>query len=144
MHKPSSFDIMAFLPYLLNQAAEQTSLEFKAHYQQRYGMLRTEWRVLFHLGKLGEITANEIVVAAKIHKTKISRAVQALVKKGFVKRTQDVQDRRRELLILTKKGMAAFEDLCGLAQTYEEQLVSKLSANEIRILRTALTKLMAT
>jgi ATP-dependent Lon protease len=42
-------------------------------------MLRTEWRVLFHLGIYGEMTATDIVNRARIHKTKVSRAVQKLV-----------------------------------------------------------------
>ena len=43
------FQLQQFLPYLLNQAAEVSSLEFQQIYKDRYGMLRTEWRVLFHL-----------------------------------------------------------------------------------------------
>ncbi|NDH26495.1 MAG: MarR family transcriptional regulator, partial [Rhodobacteraceae bacterium] len=44
------FDIRQFIPYLLNQAAEESSLAFQRIYKDRYGMLRGEWRVLFHLG----------------------------------------------------------------------------------------------
>ena len=39
-----------FLPYLLNHAAEEVGQGFGRIYQDRYGMLRTEWRVLAHLG----------------------------------------------------------------------------------------------
>lgn len=53
-------DLADFLPYLLNRAAEETSLGFQEHYRRRYGMLRTEWRVLFHLGRHGELSARDI------------------------------------------------------------------------------------
>ncbi|WP_446720123.1 MarR family transcriptional regulator, partial [Leisingera sp. ANG-S] len=56
-------------------------------------MLRTEWRVLFHLGNYGQMTAKEIGSRAKIHKTKISRAVAKLSEKRFVTRTRDENDR---------------------------------------------------
>ena len=49
------FDLSSFLPYALNQAAEATSIGFQKFYRQQYGMLRTEWRVLFHLGRYGEM-----------------------------------------------------------------------------------------
>ena len=74
----ADFDLLDFLPYLLNLAAEEASLGFQTLYKTRYGMLRTEWRVLFHLGIYGEMTATEIGERARMHKTKISRAVQKL------------------------------------------------------------------
>ena len=71
MSKTDDFDLQDFLPYLLNQAAETSSLAFQQVYKGRYGMLRTEWRVLFHLGRYGRMTAKEIGQRAKTHKTKI-------------------------------------------------------------------------
>jgi len=52
-----SFDINNFLPYLLNRAAEKSSSGFQKEYKSKYGILLTEWRVLFHLGRYGEMTA---------------------------------------------------------------------------------------
>ncbi|HAC50641.1 MAG TPA: MarR family transcriptional regulator, partial [Sulfitobacter sp.] len=75
------FQLQYFLPYLLNQAAEASSLEFQQIYKSRYGMLRTEWRVLFHLGLYGQLTASEIGQRARMHKTKISRAVHRLTER---------------------------------------------------------------
>ena len=39
MTAKSDFDLQDFLPYLLNQAAEASSLEFQQLYKDRYGML---------------------------------------------------------------------------------------------------------
>ena len=41
MEKNDTFDLWQFLPYLLNQAAEASSLEFQQVYKERYGLLRT-------------------------------------------------------------------------------------------------------
>ena len=86
-HKKDDFDLQEFLPFLLNMAAEEVSLEFQRIYKGRHGMLRTEWRVLFHLGNFGEMTAKEIGQRAKVHKTKISRAVQRLEQRRYLART---------------------------------------------------------
>lgn len=120
----STFELDAFVPYLLNRAAEETSLGFQRHYKARYGMLRTEWRVLFHLGRHGEMTAKQICERARVHKTKVSRAVAALEVKKFLTRETVETDRRHERLRLTARGKAAFDDLQDVAQTYNEEVMA--------------------
>ncbi len=137
------FDLSDFLPYLLNQAAERVSVDFQREYKGRYGMLRTEWRVLFHLGRYGDMTATDIGRRASLHKTKISRAVTALGAKRFVDRTQDPDDRRQEVLRLTRSGRAAFRDLAAAAHGFDVQLTAQFSATEAKILRACLIRIAA-
>lgn len=115
-----------FLPYLLFQAGELTSRNFQEHYRARYGMLRTEWRVLFHLGRAGDQTAKQIGQAAALHKTKVSRAVKALEAKRFLSREVVRNDRRSEILSLTKQGHAAFADLSRVASDYDKMFEHRL------------------
>ena len=140
----SDFEIQCFLPYLLAQAAEVSSLTFQQVYKNRYGILRTEWRVLFHLGLYGEMSASEIGQRAKIHKTKISRAVQRLTERRFVERALDNADRRVTRLTLTKQGRAAYDDLHSVAERYETSLLKQLDPDEAALLRRALVKLGGT
>lgn len=135
------FDLQDFLPYLLNQAAEASSLEFQKVYKSRYGMLRTEWRVLFHLGMYGEMTAGEIGRRARMHKTKISRAVTRLAERRFLTRIPRETDRRSEFLALTPQGLAAFRDLRAVAGAYEARLLSGFTPDEAAALRAALKRL---
>lgn len=130
-----------FFPYLLNLAAEESSLEFQAYYKTRYGMLRMEWRVLFHLGWYGEMTATEMGRKSKLHKTKISRAVKALEKRRFLTRKEMQTDRRNELLQLLPQGKAAYEDLQGLAKKYNNTFEEQFSTKEQEILKKCLIKL---
>lgn len=141
MSEKDDFDLRDFLPYLLNQAAEESLLAFQGIYKGRYGMLRTEWRVLFHLGAYGRMTAKEIGDRASIHKTKISRAVQKLTEKRFVTRTRDDRDRRSEHLTLTPLGEAAYRDLREVAQDYDERLARQFTRGEVALLRMMLRRL---
>ena len=141
MSENDSFNLQEFLPYLLNQAAEEASLGFQNVYKGRYGMLRSEWRVLFHLGMFGRLTATEIGSKAKIHKTKVSRAVQRLTERRFVKRARSDADRRVEWLELTPIGEKAYQDLRAVAADYEKSLQSKLSAEDVQSLKKILKKL---
>lgn len=139
----SDFDLRNFLPYLLNQAAEETSIGFSQVYKDRYGMLRTEWRVLFHLGRYGDMTATRIGQLSKMHKTKISRAVQALVDKKFVARIESVEDRRAGILTLLPRGQGAFDDLVGVARRHNTDLMANFSAGEKALLIDCLQRLAA-
>ena len=135
------FELPQFLPYLLNRAADAASEEFQAQYRTRFGMLRTEWRVLFHLGCYGEMTAKQICEAASLHKTKISRAVRALEQKRYLSREEDKDDRRIEWLSLTRKGHRVFEDLSVAAEEYETRLLAEFSEEDEARLRESLRKL---
>lgn len=141
MSQPADFEMQEFLPYLLNRAAEEVSLDFQVHYKRRYGMLRTEWRVLFHLGRYGPLTARDIGQRARIHKTKISRAVSALETRRFITRERQESDRRRELLSLTAGGRAAFDDLSDIALRYNEKLRARFQPKEWEVLKACLTRL---
>jgi DNA-binding MarR family transcriptional regulator len=141
---PDTFDLELFLPYLLNKAAEAKSLAFQQVYKDRYGMLRTEWRVLFHLGLYGQLTARDIGQRAKIHKTKVSRAVHRLEERRYLSRTRDEGDRRVEHLTLTSQGRTVYEDLRKTAEAYETALLEAFSETEVRILRAMLLKLAHT
>ncbi len=139
--KKDQFDLQIFLPYLLNQAAEESSLEFQRIYKGRYGMLRTEWRVLFHLGIFAELTARDIAEKAKIHKTKISRAVHKLEQRRYLKRSRDDSDRRIERLTLTPFGQSVYQELSGIAEEYDAKLAGKFTQDEARLLRSMLQRL---
>lgn len=138
MSEKHPFEMGEFLPYLLAQAAEECSLAFSRHYKSRYGMLRTEWRVLFHLGRYGEMTAREICDRAKLHKTKVSRAVVKLEEKRFLRRETDPNDRRSEILHLTLRGSAAYVDLAQFAEKYERSLLATLPAPDREVFRRCL------
>ena len=138
-----AFDLGDFLPYLLNQAAEAAGQDFQKIYKARYGMLRAEWRVLFHLGTQGTMTATEIGRRAALHKTKVSRAVRKLEARRFLRRERIENDRRFERLELTSAGHAAYLDLCKEAVRYDTRLASRFSPEEARLLRDMLKRLCA-
>lgn len=135
----ADFDLSAFLPYMLNRAAEASSAGFQAAYRDRYSMLRTEWRVMVHLARFGEMTATEIGRRAGIHKTKISRAVRALEDKRFLVRRPSAEDRRVEALSLSRAGVEAFTAIAAIARAYDASLWARLSPEDGAALRRALT-----
>lgn len=136
-----SFVISDFLPYLLNRAAEQSSMRFQKIYKDRFGMLRTEWRVLFHLGFYGPLTASAICEMAGLHKTKVSRAVSALEDKQYLTRLVTEADKRFETLSLTKSGQETFAYLEAQAEAFHKALMAPFSDSERAVLHKCLLQL---
>lgn len=123
------FDLEAFLPYLLNQAAEATSRSFQAVYRDDFGLTRTQWRVMANLGKFGSMTARDICRISHIEKTKVSRAVAGLETGGYLQRQKAPQDRRAEILSLTPSGRDVFRRLGERAMSYDQSLRAGLGAD---------------
>lgn len=115
-----------FLPYRLNQAAEKVSRRFAAVYRSEYGLTRPEWRALATLGQMGVATATAIGRHSAMHKTKVSRAVSALEKRGWLTRRVDRADRRSEKLELTRRGRRQYEALVKLALAFERELEQQI------------------
>jgi DNA-binding MarR family transcriptional regulator len=140
MTTKDTFELKDFMPYLLNQAADATSRRFETYYKGKYGMLRTEWRVAFHLGCYGKMTAKEICDRAKIHKTKVSRAVHSLEDKKFLHRKPLENDKRHEMLSLTQKGEVVFADLLEEARRFDTEMMADFSPSERDQMRQFLIK----
>lgn len=139
----AAFDLDAFLPYLLNQAAEATGRGFARIYRAEYGMTRTQWRVLANLGRAGAMTAAAICRVSHVEKTKVSRAVAALETRGFLARGPDPEDRRAESLSLTPAGREVFGRLGALALDYDRALRDRLGAERAEAIVGVLRELIA-
>lgn len=120
------FDLQDFLPYLLNQAAEATSRGFQATYRDRFGLTRTQWRVMANLGRFGAMTARDICRISHIDKTKVSRAVAGMEAEGLLSRTTSDKDRRVENLSLTLKGREVFAEIGKRALAFDADLRARL------------------
>ena len=127
-----NFDLENFLPYRLHIAAESTSQDFYAHYKDNYGLNRSEWRVMFHIGQNGPISATEISKQSRLEKSKISRAIQKLEQRGWVKRSFNPGNRRGHDLLLTPEGTASFEELRSLAATFNKRLAKQLGTDAMQ------------
>ncbi|MEO1067127.1 MAG: MarR family winged helix-turn-helix transcriptional regulator [Pseudomonadota bacterium] len=134
----TEFALEDFMPYRLNRAAEAVSLAFARIYKEKYGLSRPEWRAFAIVGQFGTVTATEISAKSTMDRTKVSRAVFSLEDQGWLKRSQDVKDRRVENLELTPQGRKKFETLTKLAQLFEEEIVAVLGRKNMSDLQNGL------
>ena len=137
------FDLSEFLPYILNQAAEATSRSFQPVYVEKYGMTRTQWRVIANIGKFGAMTAKQICDTSHLEKTKVSRAIASLETDKLVRREPSADDRRAEVLTLTSKGKQRFRQLGEEAVSFDAKLRLQLGPEAAANLIQSLQHLIA-
>jgi DNA-binding MarR family transcriptional regulator len=130
-----------FTPFRLNRLATGVSEHLSEVYKRRFGLEIPEWRVIATVGATWTCTAQHIADSTRMHKTRVSRAIAHLVKRGLVERTSNADDRREMELRLTKAGRAMYAELVPLALERERTLLSCLNEEELRALNEGLEKL---
>lgn len=135
------FTLGQFLPYRLNVLATRSSEQLSQLYSGQYGISIAQWRVLVWLKVQPGVSAQFIADQAFMDKATTSRAINALVERGFVMREQDCRDQRRNRHTLTDEGMRVLEALLPQAQAWEAQLLDALSSEERKQLVTIMGKL---
>ncbi|WP_417767011.1 MarR family winged helix-turn-helix transcriptional regulator [Stappia sp.] len=139
----ASLPLEEFLPYRLVRASELVSRRFAARYRTAYGISRPEWRTFAILGETGRTTATEISRRSTMHKTKVSRAVAALEKRGWLSRRADVADRRIEHLELSSSGAAVYAELAAMARDFQAALREEIGADAAAALEAGLAAVEA-
>lgn len=130
-----------FLPYRLSVLSNRISQDIAALYGERFQLGVTEWRVLAVLGRYPDLSAGEVVERTAMDKVAVSRAVNALLLAGRLKRHLHGSDRRRSVLTLTAKGYKVYDEVAPLALAYEQRLLQGLQADERAALDRLLTKM---
>jgi DNA-binding MarR family transcriptional regulator len=135
-------DLFRFVPFRLNRLAAEVSAALAVDYQQRYGLDIPEWRVLATLGfRSDPCSAQYISHCTRTHKSTISRAVTALLKRRLIERVANAEDRREFRLRLTRKGRTLYEELIPRLLGREQDILSCLSATERKALGALLGKI---
>lgn len=142
--KNTRLDLFKFVPFRLNRLAAEVSNALAVEYQERYGVDIPGWRVLATLGFRKEpCSAQYVAECTRTHKSTISRAVTALMKRQIVERVENENDRREFRLRLTRKGRALYEELFPRLLQREQEILDCLSPQERRDFAALLGKLEA-
>jgi DNA-binding MarR family transcriptional regulator len=103
----------------------------------------TQIKLLHHLEDAGrELTLKEAAELVRVSLPAASRMVDDLVRREFVQRHEDAEDRRMKRLAPTEAGRAVIRRLNAARLNGLAQFVGDLSAGERRALSAALTKLL--
>ena len=108
----------SYLPYLLRRADQSLSSMFYETLA-RYGIARSEWRVLAVLAEQDNIGVLELATAALSPQPTVTHALRRLETRGLVTRTHGAQDRRQRIISMTSAGRKLTNTLIAEAQRLE-------------------------
>jgi MarR family transcriptional regulator, temperature-dependent positive regulator of motility len=127
----------------LNHLVHRYAHPFYRMIEDRYNVSRIEYLTLHCLGRIGVLRAQQIVYILARPKNTVSDAVNSLLKKGLIQRTQDPNDARIGLLNLTPAGRHKFEEILPLLIDRQKKILSPLSQEEREAFDHILDKLIA-
>lgn len=130
-----------FLPYRLNVVGLFASRALGRIYSERFGIGIPEWRVIAQLGEFGKLTSRDIGELSQMHKTKVSRAVSELEKRGLTSRSENREDRREAFISLTPRGSRTYAEIVPLALAFQARWTEGLPADELRVFERVLSVL---
>jgi DNA-binding MarR family transcriptional regulator len=104
--------------------------------------VRPQVAVLYSLGLRDGVTARDIGISYGFPKNTLSRAIQALEKRGLILRTRHPSDKRSWLLSLTAAGRALFEATLPRFVHVQEEMLKPLSPRERETLSVLLAKIV--
>lgn len=109
--------------------------------EQEFDIIRPEWTVLLCLMFKDGIAQKDICEITEQPSNTVSRAVNALIKKGHIKRETDAQDGRRAVLQITSSGQKLHDAIVPMFVEGEEKLLEPLNEHELKLLDQFLEKL---
>ena len=112
--------------------------------EERFGLSRAEFVILYSLGLVDGVTASEIAASTAFPKNTLSRAVNRIVKLGLIARSEGENDRRQQNLTLRPAGQAILDEAMPRFVAMEEQMLSSLSLIERETLSALMAKVVLT
>lgn len=110
--------------------------------EERFGLSRAEFVILYSLGLLNGITASEIAASTAFPKNTLSRSVNRITKLGLIERKAGETDRRQQNLSLTPKGRAILDEAIPLFVALEAEMLAPLSLVERETLQVLMAKVV--
>ncbi|QFT57618.1 transcriptional repressor MprA [Sulfitobacter sp. THAF37] len=104
------------LPIALIRAREKVMAPIRDMLSET-GITEQQWRVLRVLAEGGTLDATEVAERASLLQPSLTRIARSLSDRGYVTRTRDHADRRRQMLAITAAGQQVIDD--NLAQALQ-------------------------
>ena len=101
-----------------------------------------QYAVLAALSDFGPLAPHELATRLQADRSHISTYVEALARRGWVRREPDPLDRRRHRVALTDPGAAVFADLREAAAASQSTFLRVLTDQERRTLLDLLAKVI--
>jgi DNA-binding MarR family transcriptional regulator len=133
--------ISGLLSYRLSRTSSAMSRSAAVRYRRDFDVSLGEWRAIALIAADPTLTLNRLARRAGLDKAQMSRVVSRLTERDLVNRTAG--SGRSSQLALTEEGTRVYRGLITAANERDADFLAALSAEEARVLDSALDKLAA-
>ena len=134
-------DLRSFVTFRLTRLQAQINGQAQ-HILKTYSDIgQSEWRVLILVQDRGTSTMATVVKDGQMDKAQVSRAIKALVTKGYVQSRENPEDHRQNILSLTQAGEDVHDRVRPRMQARQNVLLKGFSEGEIEQLYAMLDRL---
>jgi MarR family transcriptional regulator, temperature-dependent positive regulator of motility len=128
--------------FRLNFLGLQFNVPVYGWIEQRYGLVRPQYAVLYALGLRDGIAAKDVCASTGFPKNTISRAIQELLRRKLIRRVADPRDRRSFVLRLAAEGRRIVDETVPSLVAREKRMLAGLNREEQRILASLLGRMV--
>jgi len=114
-----------------------------AHVEREFGLLRDEYNILACLVTYGPLTASSVCMVTGRPRNSVGRGVDRLLRRNFIARRPDKNDRRRLILTILPGGRKAHDAIVPLFVEREKMMLKALNQRDRVALARIIAKLMA-
>lgn len=142
MKAPRKGGLDQFLTYrlhIVNKLSERASSE---RIQAKIGITLPEARLIAAVGSFGPFSVMELARHSNLDKSQASRAADALMRRGLMRRDASEQDGRLVLVSLTPEGRALYRRVMPVARKLNGDFFACLDERERAVLDQVLDKLI--
>lgn len=114
------------------RVSSTATVMFHAAMAEKQGLSATEEKALELIDRFGPLTAGELAERAQLAPASVTGLVDRLERKGFARRVQDQEDKRRVRIELNYEKMQAFGPLFGDFVNQLNALYATYSVDELK------------
>lgn len=133
------FDMDNSLGFILNKTALLSKAHFN-NYLKEYDISPEQWSLVFRVVERSGLTQKELSDSTYKDQANITRSIDRLEQKGFLKRIENPNDRRSFQLVPTQDAIALVERIIPLSQAFNAELTQGFSEEETKMLIALLNK----
>lgn len=122
---------------LMHQLA-RTFWALKLAFEDKVGLSGPLMWIMLLLSKEDGVSQSDLTKILRVDASATTRMVKALEQDGWIKRETDPVDNRRTLVYLTEEGRTKTEGLDKRGKNFECELLSSLTAEQLKQIRDSL------
>lgn len=124
-----------------NSIFSRCSLQYKNNELKSLGICGSTTVYFFYLSRNPNVTQGEIARNIMVNKSNVTRTLQSLEEKGFIKKEEDPNNKKINRISLTSKGEQMVPIIREKMAIFNESIIDGFSSEEIETLNKLLYKL---